>query len=111
MNAAASATNTGVAITSTGRYHAGGGGGAGNLSTDGGAGGAGGGGGGNGTTNGATNTGSGGSHYLGVGGSGVVFILYSSTYPELTSTTGSPTYTVENGYNVYKFTSSGSFTI
>jgi hypothetical protein len=111
MNTSATATTTGVSISSTGRYHAGGGGGALNSSGNGGAGGAGGGGGDNGSTNGATNTGGGGSHYLGVGGSGVVFILYSSTYPELTSTTGSPTYTVENGYNVYKFTSSGSFTI
>ena len=106
MNAAATATNTGVAITSTGRYHAGGGGGA-----TSGAGGAGGGGGGSNNVAGAANTGGGGSNYLGVGGSGVVFIIYSSTYPALTSTTGSPTYTVENGYNVYRFTASGSFTI
>jgi len=108
MNTAATATNSGVAISSTGRYHAGGGGGAGGTP---GIGGAGGGGGSGNPVNGTTNTGGGGSNYLGNGGSGVVYIVYSSTYPALTSTTGSPTYTVENGYNVYRFTASGSFTI
>jgi hypothetical protein len=106
MSAAATATTTGVAITSTGRFIAGGGGGA--IS---GAGGAGGGGKNGAVTNGATNTGGGGSDYLGIGGSGVVYLIYPSYLPALTSTTGSPTYTVENEYNVYRFTASGSFTV
>jgi len=109
MNAAATATNTGVAITSTGRYHAGGGGGAGGTTP--GAGGAGGGAGDANGVNGAANTGGGGANAGGTGGSGIVYIVYGSGYPALTSTTGSPTYTIENGYNVYKFTSSGSFTV
>jgi hypothetical protein len=111
MNAAATATNySGVAITSTGRYHAGGGGGSPPLGTSG-QGGAGGGGGGGNQVSGATNTGGGGSHYLGTGGSGIVIIRYLTTSGPLTSTTGSPTYAVENGYRVYRFTQSGSFTL
>jgi hypothetical protein len=110
MSAAATATNTGVAITSTGRYHAGGGGGGGWVGATG-AGGAGGGGGDNPSVNGATNTGGGGSNYLSTGGSGIVVIRYSTTSSPLASTTGSPTYEIVNGYRIYRFTQSGSFTL
>jgi hypothetical protein len=45
------------------------------------------------------------------GGSGIVIIRYSDTYPAATSTTGSPTITVAGGYRVYNWTGSGSITI
>jgi hypothetical protein len=48
---------------------------------------------------------------LGNGGSGAVYLIYPSTNVPLSATTGSPSYTVANGFNIYKFTSSGSFTI
>jgi hypothetical protein len=38
-----------------------------------------------------------------------VIISYSSAYRPAT-TTGSPTYTVSGGNNIYKFTSSGTIT-
>lgn len=107
------------AISGTNTYYAGGGGN--------GAGGTGGlGGGGNGGSSGSAGTnglgGGGGGGYNTypthpwnrasfAGGSGVVIIRYSSTYPALTSTTGSPTITVSGGYRIYKWTSSGSFTV
>lgn len=65
---------------------------------------------------GAANTGNGGGGSKGTllvggaGGSGIVIIRYSDTYPSATSTTGSPTYTVSGGYRVYKFTGSGTIT-
>ena len=46
----------------------------------------------------------------GYGYQGVVMICYEDTYPEATSTTGSPTYTVANGFRLYEFTNSGSIT-
>jgi len=109
-------------ITGTSTYYAGGGGGARWLNsiigtTTGGLGG-----GGNGgrqssavllAQNGTSNTGGGsGARYLQstTGGSGVVIIRYSDTYPAATSTTGSPTITVAGGYRVYQFTGSGSIT-
>ena len=68
-------------------------------------------------TSGLTNTGSGGggadgaSAYAGgTGGSGIVILAYPSTYPAAATTTGSPTVTTANGYNVYKFTATGSIT-
>lgn len=69
---------------------------------------------------GTTNTGGGGggasgyhatTQQAGSGGSGVVVIRFADTYDALTSTTGSPTYTVSGGYRYYKFTASGTFTI
>jgi len=109
MNAAATATSTDVAITSTGRFHAGGGSGSPGLASHG-IGGAGGGGGGGPAVNGAPNTGGGGSYYMSSGGSGLVIIRYSNSFGPAASTTGSPTYTVENGHNIYKFTQSGTIT-
>jgi hypothetical protein len=65
-------------------------------------------------TAGATNSGggAGGGHSSsGVnGGSGMVIIRYPSSYTTAFSTTGSPTFYVSSGYNVYMFTSSGSLT-
>ena len=46
----------------------------------------------------------------GYGGSGVVIVRYANTYPDATSTTGTPTYTNTGGYKTYKFTGSGSIT-
>ena len=46
----------------------------------------------------------------GAGGSGIVILRYSDTFPAASSTTGSPTITVAGGYRIYKFTSSGSIT-
>jgi hypothetical protein len=51
---------------------------------------------------GGTNDGNG-----GAGGSGVVILRTSLT---AASTTGSPTVTTDAGYNIYKFTASGSIT-
>lgn len=119
MSSSATTTTTGVAITSTGVFYAGGGAGGrcpglGSQTAVGGAGGGGasvaqsgpsiagaantGGGGGGGGLNGAA------------GGSGVVIIKYSDYYPAATSTTGSPTITVADGYRIYQFTASGSVT-
>jgi hypothetical protein len=126
MNAAATASASGVAITSSGRYFAGGGGGQ-SFQGINGRGGAGGGGAGaqyspNNTIGGtgATNTGSGGgggSHnagnnaqYGGSGGSGVVIIRYSDAYPAaITATNVASGYPVTgDGYRIYKWNSSGT---
>jgi fibronectin-binding autotransporter adhesin len=111
MNANGIATNTGVAITSTGRYYAGGGAGC-----TAGYGGAGGGGANPGQTgaianctlNGAENTGGGGGgqNPSGAGGKGIVIIRHSAG---VTATcTGSPIITTSGGYTVYQFNNSGS---
>ena len=104
-------------ISGTATYYAGGGAGA-NNNGAGGTGGLGGGGngGGDGTGQAGTqNTGGGGgggnfstSGYI--GGSGIVIIRYPDVYAAATTTTGSPTVTVEGGYRIYKWTSSGSIT-
>ena len=44
------------------------------------------------------------------GGSGIVILRYSNSYPAATSTTGSPTVTDSGGYRIYQFTSSGTIT-
>ena len=45
------------------------------------------------------------------GGDGVVIIRYPSTYKAAASSTGSPTITLASGgFNIYKFTASGSIT-
>jgi hypothetical protein len=108
-------------------YYAGGGGGGGRatLSVPQGPGGLGGGGAGgaatgtNAGTAGATNTGGGGGGIGsnseggvaagGSGGSGIAIIRYQSIYAQATTTTGSPTFTSTDGYNIYTWTSSGSF--
>jgi hypothetical protein len=46
----------------------------------------------------------------GSGGSGVVIIRYPDTFPAATSTTGSPTFTTTGGFNIYRWTGSGSIT-
>jgi hypothetical protein len=46
----------------------------------------------------------------GAGGSGVVIIRYPDSYPDATSTTGSPSTSTAGGYKIYKWTSSGSIT-
>jgi hypothetical protein len=46
----------------------------------------------------------------GAGGSGIVVLRYSNTYPLATSTTGSPTVTNTGGYRIYQCTGSGSIT-
>lgn len=111
-------------ITGTATFYAGGGGGSTYQGGIVGLGGAGGGGrGGISNTNtagspGGTNTGGGGgaasfaSSYAagGTGGSGVVIIRYSDIFTEATSTTGSPVYTVVDGFRIYRFTGSGSIT-
>lgn len=111
-------------ISGISTYYAGGGGGESPNETGGYAGGAGGlGGGGAGGTytgsvsaiSGTSNTGGGGggSAYtgqIGAGGSGIVIIRYLDTYLPASATTGSPIYTVANGYRVYKFTGSGTIT-
>jgi hypothetical protein len=47
----------------------------------------------------------------GNGGSGVVIIRYADTLRAATAVTGSPEITVEGGFRVYRWTSSGSITI
>jgi hypothetical protein len=47
----------------------------------------------------------------GTGGSGVVIVRWSDSFPIATSTTGSPTYTNVGGFRIYEFTSSGTITI
>jgi hypothetical protein len=63
---------------------------------------------------GTANTGGGGggsaNTYGPAGGSGIVIIRYTDAYSAAASTTGSPTYTVSGGYNIYKWTGSGSIT-
>jgi hypothetical protein len=64
---------------------------------------------------GTDNTGGGGGGGAGfvsgqAGGSGIVIIRYLNTYPDATSTTGSPTFTNTGGYKIYKFISSGTIT-
>jgi hypothetical protein len=44
------------------------------------------------------------------GGSGIVIIRYPDTFKLATSTTGSPTITTSGGFNIYRWTSSGSIT-
>ena len=118
MNNAATTTTTGVAITSTGQYVAGGGGTSIHVGT-GGAGGAGGGGAGsvNGTGGaGGTNTGGGGAAAInlfnagGSGGSGIVILaIPSASYTG--TTTGSPTVITSGGFTYLAYTaSSGSYT-
>jgi len=82
-----------------------------------GAGGAGGGGAGGGCgTNGTVNTGGGGGgatgnyNCFGLGGSGIVILTYPSRHALPSNVTGSPTFTVSGGYNIYTFTGSGSIT-
>ena len=58
-----------------------------------------------------TGGGGGGGYYgIGAGGSGIVIIRYLDSYLPASATTGSPIYTVANGYRVYKFTGSGTIT-
>ena len=115
----ASATSTGV-----GGYYAGGGGGGTYQGGTAGSGGAGGGGagrnGGSGLAgvSGTVNTGGGGGGGSGLpaanggaGGSGICIIRYSTSAPEVSSTTGSPSVVVSGGYRYYTFTSNGSVTI
>jgi hypothetical protein len=40
----------------------------------------------------------------------VVVIRYPTNYPPATSTTGSPTIVIANGYRYYQFTASGTLT-
>jgi hypothetical protein len=127
MNAAATASASDVAITSSGRYFAGGGGGTTYTSNYTYFGYGGRGGGGNGGADGrimvalpiagATNTGGGGGGrgYSApggstLGGSGVVIIRYADTYTAASNTTGNPNVTIAGGYRVYKFTQSGTIT-
>ena len=113
-------------ISGTSTYYGGGGGGGGraSLSVPQGPGGLGGGGAGgaatgtNAGTAGTVNTGGGGGGIGsnseggiaagGSGGSGIAIIRYQSIYAQA-ATTGSPTFTSTGGYNIYTWTSSGSF--
>ena len=110
-------------VVSSSVYFAGGGGGGGVNGATAGVGGNGGGG--SSTTagpgqNGTAYTGGGGggaaynggtAFFGGNGGAGVVIIRYADSYPAATSTTGSPSISVANGYRTYIWTSSGSITI
>ena len=118
MNNAATTTTTGVAITSTGQYVAGGGGTSIHVGT-GGAGGAGGGGAGSvngGGGAGAANTGGGGAAGInltnagGQGGSGIVILsIPTASYSGIT--TGSPTVITSGSFTYLAYTaSSGSYT-
>jgi hypothetical protein len=111
MNTNSTSTGTGVAITSSGRYYAGGGAGC-----QAGYGGAGGGGSQPGQTGNITNArldgfnntggGGGGQTGSGAGGSGVVIIRHIAG---VTATcTGNPSVTTAGGFTVYEFTSSGT---
>ena len=104
-------------VIPTAYYAGGGGGGGGGVSAGFGVGGVGGGGTGSSTTTGtagATNTGGGGggaavNNIGGAGGSGIAVIRYSDGYALAATTTGSPSLTITGGYNIYAWTSSGSF--
>ena len=109
-------------VVSSSVYFAGGGGGGGVNGNPAGVGGNGGGG--SSTTpgpgqNGTANTGGGGggaayngggSYFGGNGGKGIAIIRYPDSYPAASSTTGSPSIDVANGYRTYIYTSSGSIT-
>lgn len=111
-----------VGQLSSGNYYVAAGGGGGTQDATAGAGGIGGGGAGGKNAGsgvaGTANTGSGGGgagqsangSRSGAGGSGIVIIRYPELYLPATATTGSPTYSVSNGYRYYKFTGSGSIT-
>lgn len=62
-----------------------------------------------GSGNGSPNTGNG-AGTGGTGGSGVVIIRYSNSYPDAFNTTGSPTFTNISGYKIYSFNGTGSIT-
>jgi hypothetical protein len=112
------ATSSGHNVSGTYYYAGGGGGGVAASSGPGGSGGNGGGGSApkpNAGNPGTANTGGGGGggssgNGGGSGGSGIIIIRYSNTYPDATSTTGSPTLYNTGGYKYYKFTGSGSIT-
>jgi hypothetical protein len=116
---AAAAGGAGISSTITGTavsYGGGGGGSCSNASGTGGAGGAGGGGNGGmaaigaaGTVNTGGGAGASWSNSGNAGGSGIVIISIQTAYYTGT-TTGSPTVTVNGGFTVMKFTSSGSYT-
>ena len=126
MNAAATQSNSGVGITSSGRYLGGGGGGTTYIANFAYFGYGGRGGGGNGGSDnrimptvlpeaGVVNTGGGGGGrgYLQsggstTGGSGVAVIRYADVYPLANATTGSPNVTIAGGFITYKFTQSGT---
>jgi hypothetical protein len=55
--------------------------------------------------------GSGGAGLGANGGKGVVIVRYPDTYAAASSTTGSPTILVANGYRTYIWTGNGSITI
>jgi hypothetical protein len=125
LNGTAGGVGRMCSITGAQVFYAGGGGGGG-YSDPGGTGGAGGQGGGgaggnrgNSGTAGTMNTGGGGGgagsinaatqYSGGNGGSGVVVIRYADTHP-IATTTGSPVYTVVDGFRIYQFNSSGTIT-
>ena len=62
---------------------------------------------------GQTNTGGGGGGGSsgGAGGSGIVIVRTAEGNPAFSATTGSPSTVTANGYDYYKFTGSGSFTV
>ncbi len=66
-------------------------------------------GGGNGTSGGSRgpNTGDGGNNFQ-YGNSGIVVLRWSAGFRAASSTTGSPTYSLTDGYHVYQYTGSGS---
>jgi hypothetical protein len=44
------------------------------------------------------------------GGSGIVIIRYADTFAPAAATTGSPTYSISGGNNIYIFNTTGSIT-
>ena len=60
---------------------------------------------------GGANTGTGGTAHNGAGGSGICAIRYPETFALASATTGSPSYALEGGYHVYRFTGTGTVTI